>query len=211
MLHLSPLLILSPSPPYLDPCRSSKVNLPLDESQSRVKTGEDSVAAAAAAVSQETSGATQEPQEAKQESHGLNGDLPRQTPEPLTCTTDPDSSIAASEVTPEGLIGPDNSGVQHTSGIGEDSLVGDSKVDLAAVEAVAQASAASVQHAMQPQVDALWDAVKWMEDRMEAIDTERRGELEEASRTAAQNTAKVKAILSASCVLLIFYHNHADC
>ena len=38
----------------------------------------------------------------------------------------------------------------------------------------------------------MWDAVKWMEDRMEAIDAERKGELQEASRMAAQNTARVR-------------------
>lgn len=65
------------------------------------------------------------------------------------------------------------------------------KIDAAAVKAAAEASAESLKNTIQPQVDALWDAVKWMEDRMEIIDADRRGELEEAARTAAQNTAKV--------------------
>lgn len=59
------------------------------------------------------------------------------------------------------------------------------------MEAVAEASAESLKNTIQPQVDALWDAVKWMEDRMEIIDADRRAELEDAARTAAQNTAKV--------------------
>lgn len=59
------------------------------------------------------------------------------------------------------------------------------------MKAVAEASTESLKNTIQPQVEALWDAVKWMEDRVEAIDAERRGELEDASRTAAQNTAKV--------------------
>lgn len=45
---------------------------------------------------------------------------------------------------------------------------------------------------VQRQVEALWDAVKWMEDRMEAIDVDRRRELQEASRDAAHNTARVQ-------------------
>lgn len=59
------------------------------------------------------------------------------------------------------------------------------------MQAVAEASTESLKNTIQPQVDALWDAVKWMEDRMEIIDAERRRELEDAARTAAQNTAKV--------------------
>lgn len=41
------------------------------------------------------------------------------------------------------------------------------------------------------QVEALWDAMKWMEDRMEAIDADRREEVQEAAQAAAQNTARV--------------------
>lgn len=66
-----------------------------------------------------------------------------------------------------------------------------SKIDPAAMEAVAEASTESLKNTIQPQVDALWDAVKWVEDRMEIIDKDRRAELEDAARTAAQNTAKV--------------------
>eukprot|EP00903_Cladosiphon_okamuranus_P008557 g8211.t1 len=64
------------------------------------------------------------------------------------------------------------------------------KADTAEMEAAIEASAESLKNTIQPQVDALWDAVKWMEDRMEIIDTDRRGELEDAARVAAQNTAK---------------------
>ncbi|CAM9243513.1 unnamed protein product, partial [Ectocarpus fasciculatus] len=66
------------------------------------------------------------------------------------------------------------------------------KAEKAVMKAVAEASTESLKNTIQPQVEALWDAVKWMEDRMEAIDAERRGELEDASRTAAQNTAKAE-------------------
>lgn len=41
------------------------------------------------------------------------------------------------------------------------------------------------------QVEALWSAVKWMEDRMQAIDVQRNGELQHACRVAAQNAAQV--------------------
>ncbi|CBN73819.1 hypothetical protein Esi_0007_0108 [Ectocarpus siliculosus] len=66
------------------------------------------------------------------------------------------------------------------------------RAEKAVMKAVAEASTESLKNTIHPQVEALWDAVKWMEDRMEAIDAERRGELEDASRTAAQNTAKVE-------------------
>lgn len=66
---------------------------------------------------------------------------------------------------------------------------------------VAEPAAAQVVEGMpldntsvQRQVEALWDAMKWMEDRMEKIDAERREELQEASRAAAQNTAKVREL-----------------
>lgn len=65
------------------------------------------------------------------------------------------------------------------------------KDDMAAIGAVVEASAESLKREIQPQVDALWDAVKWVEDRMELIDTDSRRELEDASRTTAENTAKV--------------------
>lgn len=52
---------------------------------------------------------------------------------------------------------------------------------------------------LQQQVEALWDAVKWMEDRVETIDVERREELQEASRVAAQNTARVRHMICNSC------------
>ncbi len=65
------------------------------------------------------------------------------------------------------------------------------KDDTAAIGAAVEASAESLKKEIQPQVDALWDAVKWVEDRMELIDADRTRELEDASRTAAENTAKV--------------------
>lgn len=68
-----------------------------------------------------------------------------------------------------------------------------SKTDTAAMQTVAKTAAESLKNEMQPQVDALWDAVKWMEDHMEAIDADRRQELEDASRAAARNTAKVNS------------------
>ncbi|CAM9160584.1 unnamed protein product, partial [Hapterophycus canaliculatus] len=154
----------------------------------RANTGDAS--AASAAVSRKSPRGTQEPQETEQEFQQVNGDLPQKAPKPLP--TEPNPSMTAREVKAEGPAKPESSAVHHASGIDGDFIVQDSKVDSAEMEEVAQASAVSVKNAIQPQVDALWDAVKWMEDRMEAIDAERRGELEEASRTAAQNAAKVE-------------------
>ena len=61
--------------------------------------------------------------------------------------------------------------------------------------ATSSSSSSGEQQQQQQQVEALWDAVKWIEDRMEAIDAERKSEVLEASRTAAQNTARVSEIL----------------
>lgn len=94
-------------------------------------------------------------------------------------------SLANDSAKPENLTKAQESTVQDVQAQG-------SKIDTAAMEAVADASAETLKSAIQPQVDALWDAVKWMEDRMEIVDTDRRGELEDAARTAAQNTAKVR-------------------
>lgn len=40
------------------------------------------------------------------------------------------------------------------------------------------------------QVEALWGAMKWMEDRMEALDTDHREEIEQAAQVAAQITTR---------------------
>lgn len=77
------------------------------------------------------------------------------------------------------------------------------------MKAVAEASTESLKNTIQPQVEALWDAVKWMEDRMEAIDAQRRGELEDASRAAAQNTAKVKDPHEMTCPVFISWNRGA--
>lgn len=69
------------------------------------------------------------------------------------------------------------------------SLAESSIAETAATQEVASLSISS--SSVQRQVEALWDAIKWMEDRMEVIDKERRGELLEASRIAAKNSAKV--------------------
>ncbi|CAN0270172.1 unnamed protein product [Ascophyllum nodosum] len=45
---------------------------------------------------------------------------------------------------------------------------------------------------VQQQLESLWDAMKWVEDRVEVADAQRREELQKASRTAAQNTARVQ-------------------
>ena len=45
---------------------------------------------------------------------------------------------------------------------------------------------------VQQQLESLWDAMKWVEDRVEVADAQRREELQKASRTAAQNTARVR-------------------
>lgn len=205
MLSLDPLT--TPFPVLLPRNERLKEEIPLAESHSREETGETSVAVAA--VSRKPSGATEEPRDTRQESQEVNGDQPRQTLEPLGTESDP--SVAANEVKAEATAQPDSSAIQHTSVSGENSLVQDSKVDSAVIESVAQASAASAKEAIQPQVDALWDAVKWMEDRMEAIDAERRGELEEASRTAAQNTAKVKTTSSDPAVVFMSRRVHGNC
>lgn len=63
--------------------------------------------------------------------------------------------------------------------------------ELVAETCAAEEMASSCASSIQRQVEALWDAVKWMEDRMEVIDAERRDELREASRAAAENTARV--------------------
>lgn len=130
--------------------------------------------------------ANQEPPPEKQETPGVRQETPTPASDESSPSLASDSPTKAEDQTrareppvPDLRLGA------------EDLQAQGSKLDAAAVEAMAEASAESLRNTIQPQVDALWDSVKWMEDRMEIIDADRRGELEDAARTAARNTAKV--------------------
>lgn len=138
----------------------------------------------ATTANQEPPAASKGPMKEKQDTPDMNQESQTAEQEKLAPSSAGDSMkldpLKARDVT-----------VPDSTLVTEDLLVQQSKTDTAAMQTVAKAAAESLKNEMQPQVDALWDAVKWMEDHIETIDADRRDGLENASRVAAQNTAKV--------------------
>lgn len=135
-------------------------------------------------ANREPPGAKQDPLEEKQESPQGKQEAPA-SEDKVNRSSSLAKDSAKGEQDPTKAQEPTVSDVTLAA---EDTPAERSKIDVVSMEAVA---AESLKKTIQPQVDALWDAVKWIEDRMEIIDADRRGELEDAARTAAQNTAKV--------------------
>lgn len=137
------------------------------------------------AANQEPPGAKQDPSEDEQETPQAKQDVPSSE------HGEKSPPLADDSTKEEDPPRPQEPAVPNLALAAEDTPAEAPKVDTAAMEAAVEASAESLKSTIQPQVDALWDAVKWVEDRMEIVDTDRRGELEDAARAAAQNTAKV--------------------
>lgn len=137
--------------------------------------------------------AHQEPPGERQESSEVRLEPLKVAQEALPKQGETTSSLATDSSKAEDLAKEQGPVVPDLTLVAEGLLVPSPKNDAAAIGAAVEASAESLKSEIQPQVDALWDAVKWVEDRMELIDADRRRELEDASRTAAENTAKVNA------------------
>lgn len=165
-----------------------KTHLPLKTTDPRTKESQASEPippSVAAAADQQPPAAKSEPSDVKQNAPDVNQESPAPEQEKLTPPSAGDS------VNADDLMKARDSVVVDSTLVAEKLLVQGPKTDRAAMQTVAKAAVESLKYDMQPQVDALWDAVKWMEDHMEAIDADRRQELEDASSVAAQNTAKV--------------------